>query len=225
MTTIGTLIVDDDFMVANVHKGFTERVEGFSVLAVRHSGREALEAAVQLRPDLLILDIYLPDIDGLEVLRELRRLQLPVDVIMVTAAKDAAAFQQALQGGAVYYIIKPFDFAHYDRTLQNYRRFWLKRRATATLEQRDVDQLYGARTTPADDDLPKGLDRPTLELVVSYLAGQNEPVSARQVAAGVGVSRSTASRYLRYLEQRNQATLDLRYGSAGRPEHRYTLVG
>jgi response regulator of citrate/malate metabolism len=71
--------------------------------------------------------------------------------------------------------------------------------------------------------LPKNLNRPTLELVVRCLRDHPETVSALEVAEGTGVSRGTARRYLDYLESRGRASLELRYGSAGRPEHRYRL--
>jgi response regulator of citrate/malate metabolism len=224
MEQIRALIVDDDFVVARVHKGFTDRVEGFSAVGVAHSGREALEAADRLRPDLLILDVYLPDMSGLEVLRELRRRQLPADALIVTAANDVETLQQAMQAGVLHYIIKPFDFARYARTLQNYRHLWLKRRSTPSLRQRDVDEIYAAMEIPPGEELPKGLNRPTLDLVVRQLAQQTEPVSAERLAEGIGVSRSTARRYLEYLTRRGRATLELRYGPAGRPEHRYRLM-
>src|SRR3982074_2280824 len=103
-----TLIVDDDFMVAKVHRAYTERVPGFDVVGVAHTGGEALEAAERLRPDLVVLDIYLPDVSGLDVLQQLRQRQSAVDVIMVTAAKDVESLRAAMAGGAVRDIVKPF---------------------------------------------------------------------------------------------------------------------
>ena len=223
---IRTLIVDDDFMVANIHRGFTERLKGFEVVGTAHSGSDALAAAERLHPDLVILDIYLPDRSGLDVLQELRRLSPGADVIMVTAAKDVASVQQAMQGGAIQYIIKPFSFARYQQALETYLQLRQRRAALGTVEQVDVDRMYtliGA-AAGASVDLPKGLNQPTLELVVKQLREKAEPLSAQETALGVGVSRSTARRYLGYLVASGRATRQLRYGAAGRPENLYELL-
>jgi response regulator of citrate/malate metabolism len=222
---IRALVVDDDYMVAEIHRGFVERVPGFKVVGVAHTGREALEAVERLGPDLLILDIYLPDQTGLAVLNELRRRGNTVDVIMVTAAKEVASIQQAMQGGALHYIVKPFDFARFQQTLDSFRRFFEERGAREVFGQADIDRLYRMIAPAVTAELPKGLNRPTLELVLSYLAQQPDPRTAQQVAEGTGVSRGTARRYLDYLEQRGQARLELRYGSTGRPEHLYSAAG
>lgn len=220
---IRTLVVDDDFMVAKVHRGFVERVPGFQVVGVAHSAGEAREAVARLNPELAILDIYLPDESGLSLLKDLRQTATALDVIMVTAAKDAASLQQSMQSGVLHYIIKPFAFERFRQTLENYRRFRLERGQLTSADQTDVDRLYKLMTSAPASELPKGLNRPTLELIVDALSQGTQPASATDVAEKIGVSRATARRYLEYLEERGQAALELRYGSAGRPEHRYRL--
>lgn len=224
METIRTLVVDDDFMVAQVHRGFTERVPGFHVVGVAHTGREALDAVQRLAPDLVVLDVYLPDMSGLEVLRVLRSRPQSPDVLVVTAARDAESLREAMRGGALHYLIKPFDAARFTRALESYRRFRLRRASTASLQQRDVDHLYALLAPPAGDDLPKGLHRSTLALVARILAQASQPLGAQQVAEAAGISRATARRYLEHLEQRGEATLQLEYGATGRPAHRYRAV-
>jgi response regulator of citrate/malate metabolism len=224
MSGVRTLIVDDDFMVANVHRGYTERLPGFEVVGVAHSGAEALAGVERLRPDLVVLDIYLPDMSGLAVLQELRRRQAPVDVIMVTADRDVASVRAAMHGGALHYIVKPFDFARYRETLEGYRRLLERRSTLAAVEQSDVDRLYAAVRVAPETELPKGLNRPTLELVLRYLGQRPDSASALDVAQGTGLSRGTARRYLEFLEAQGRTTMELRYGAAGRPEHRYRLA-
>lgn len=221
---IRTLIVDDDFMVAEIHREFTRRVPGFVVVGIAHSAAEALEAIEEAHPDLVVLDVYLPDRSGLEVLEEVRRTHAGTDVIMVTAAKEMASVQQAMRGGVVHYIVKPFDFARFARTLDAYRRLRRMRAAAGPVDQGDVDQLFALIGEPSEAPLPKGLNRPTLHLIVRHLAEGREPESALQVAEAIGVSRGTARRYLEYLERRGHVRLTPRYGSAGRPENRYQVV-
>jgi response regulator of citrate/malate metabolism len=224
MNAIRTLIVDDDFMVAKVHRAYAERVPGFEVVGVAHSGADALQAVERLRPDLVVLDIYLPDMSGLTVLQELRKKQSAVDVIMVTAARDVESLRTAMAGGALRYIVKPFNFDRFSETLQTYQRFLGKRAALDEVDQEDVDRLYAAFGVVPEQSLPKNLNRPTLETVLRYLREHPDPVSAQEVGQGTGVSRGTARRYLEYLESQARAVLELRYGSAGRPEHRYRLA-
>jgi response regulator of citrate/malate metabolism len=221
---VRTLIVDDDFMVARVHRAYTERVDGFDVVGVAHSGGQALQAVERLAPDLVVLDIYLPDMSGLAVLQELRRRQSTVDVIMVTAARDVDSLRSAMAGGALRYIVKPFNFDRFRDALQTYQRFLGKRAALDEVEQEDVDRLYASFGVVPQQSLPKNLNRPTLELVLRYLREHADSVSAHEVGQGTGVSRGTARRYLEYLESQGRAVLELRYGSAGRPEHRYRLA-
>ncbi len=108
---IRTLVVDDDYMAASVHRSYTERIHGFEVVGEAHTGRETIELARRLRPDLILLDIYLPDISGLDVIRALREPgSAPVDVIAITSAKDVDTLRRAMQGGVIHYLVKPFFF-------------------------------------------------------------------------------------------------------------------
>ena len=170
---IRTLIVDDDFTVARVHSAYTERVMGFDVVGVAHSGREALELFERLQPDLLVLDVYLPDMSGLEVLQELRHRRAAVDAIIVTAARDAESLRSAMAGGALRYIVKPFNFERFKDTLQSYQRFINRRSVLEAVEQDDVDRLYAAMGVVPDQHLPKNLNRPTLDLVMKCLQEQS----------------------------------------------------
>ena len=152
---IGVLVVDDDFMVARVHTGFVERVPGFAVVGTAHTGSDALEAIAALRPDLVLLDIYLPDISGLEVLRRLREQQSPVDVLVVTAARDVDTVRGALRGGAVHYVVKPFSFDTLRDGLERYAAAWQRLSAAGSPAQADVDRLFGT-LRPGEVDAAQG---------------------------------------------------------------------
>lgn len=122
------LIVDDDFRVVRVHRNFVERVPGFTVVGESATGEEALTAIRELNPDLVLLDIYLPDKSGLEVLSALRQSQHPVHVLVVSAARDLETVRQAYHGGVVQYLVKPFSSADLEKRLLDYQR----RRRTST---------------------------------------------------------------------------------------------
>jgi response regulator of citrate/malate metabolism len=233
--TLRVLVVDDDFMVARIHRRFVDQVEGFEVVGEARSGAEALLAVDELEPDLVLLDIYLPDMSGLEVLRALRGKGNQVDVLVVTAARDVDTVQQALRGGVVQYLIKPFSAeAMRERLLdfeRSHRSVKAVRRVGGEVGQDDVDALFQStrKATARDPMLPKGLTVQTLKLVVGALRSQaaEEPpsLSAAECAAQVGLARVSVRRYLEHLVGTGQAEVGLRYGAAGRPERRYRWTG
>ncbi|NJQ00727.1 response regulator [Streptomyces zingiberis] len=144
---IRVLVVDDDFMVARLHGKQVEKLPGFTVVGEARSGAEALAAVRELRPDLVLLDIYLPDISGLDVLRELRRGGGPgseVDVLVVTAARDADTVRGALRGGAVHYVVKPFETAVLHERLLDYARRHEELTAFNAPGQEEVDRVFTA---------------------------------------------------------------------------------
>lgn len=220
---IRVLVVDDDFMVAGIHKGFVERVSGFTVIGTAHTGTDALAVTERARPDLVLLDIYLPDISGLEVLRRLRERASPVDVLAVTAARDVGTIQTALRGGVVHYIVKPFTFDTLRDRLERYAAALNRLSTTGQAGQDDVDRLFGALRS-ADVTLPKGLNPATAELIVHVLRGSPADLSAGECAQLAGLSRVSTRRYLEHLVRSGKAQVRLRYGGTGRPEHRYSWI-
>ncbi|HEY3363840.1 MAG TPA: response regulator [Symbiobacteriaceae bacterium] len=215
------LVVEDDFMVASVHRAFVERIPEFAVQAVVHTGREALAALAQQEPDVVLLDIYLPDLSGLQVLWEMRQRRVKSDVIFITAVRDVETVREAMRGGAVRYLAKPFGFAKFSAILNDYARMRHQLGETGPLEQQQIDQVYGASSTEDPENLPKGLSSITLGQVISFLHAASEPVTAEAVAAGIGVTRVTARRYLEHLVRQGLVRCTVRYGTVGRPEHRY----
>ena len=222
---IRTLVVDDDYRVADLHCAYVERVSGFAVAGRAHTGAEALRDVDALRPDLVLLDIYLPDISGLEVLQQLREDDHPpVDVISITAAREVESLRTAMRGGVVHYLIKPFLFATFEETLLSYAAARARLTRIGQAEQTDVDRIFSALRTTHNEPLPKGLSDTTLDLIVQALGQSQSGLAAAAVADAAGVSRVTARRYLDHLCQLGKAELTMRYGGPGRPEHRYRLM-
>jgi len=222
---IRALVVDDDFRVADLHSAYVERVAGFEVAGLAHSGAAALESVDKLRPDLVLLDIYLPDMTGLEVLRRLREEEHPpVDVIAITAAREVESLRAAMRGGVVHYLIKPFLFPIFEEKLLSYAAAHARMTRIGHAEQGDVDRIFGALRTARNESLPKGLSDSTLDLIVQALSRSDSGLAAAAVADAAGLSRVTARRYLDHLCQLGKAELTMRYGGPGRPEHRYRLL-
>ena len=224
---LSVLVVDDDFRVAAVHVAFVERVAGFRVVGQAHTAAEALELVRSLQPDLVLMDVYLPDGDGIDVVQALVAEPFPPAVMVISAASDVATVRRSVQLGAVHYLVKPFSFAALEERLtafRNTRKLITDWPDDAT--QEDVNKIFDLlRLTPAAT-VPAELARlaPTLKLVYDALAASDAGLSASDVATVIGVSRGTAQRYLARLEQTNAITLELQYGHAGRPEHRYSIT-
>jgi two-component system CitB family response regulator len=210
---IRTLVVDDDFRVAAIHAGYVTKVGGFQVVAEAHSAGEAVDAVDRLRPDLMLLDLYLPDEHGLKLVSRLRSGHPPVDVIVITAAKDAESVRVAMQGGALHYLLK-------------YAQMRTRLGALRDADQRNVDRVFGALRAPDQLSAAKGHSVHTLEAVEQLLSDtlvsdSGADLSAAEVAERTGMSRATAQRYLSHLHELGRVEIRLRYGSGGRPEHGY----
>jgi two-component system CitB family response regulator len=249
MNPIRTVIIDDEPSVAGVHHGFLMAHGAFEVVGIAHTGAQGLELVSALRPELLLLDIHLPDIGGLEVLAALRaRLEgRLLDVFAITAARELSTVRGALAGGVIEYLVKPFGSAEFKARLDHYvahRATILGHHATEEgLDQHSIDLLRAGLPQPTEQgpstapdasragaavptrvaEPPKGLSRATLEAVMVQLRNSNRDYSASEFAAELGLARVSARRYLEFLVADGLARCTPRYGNAGRPENRYTL--
>jgi response regulator of citrate/malate metabolism len=217
------LVVDDDFMVAEIHRKFVDRVDGFRAVGVARTGAEALEQAAALHPDLILLDVYLPDMTGLEVLQRLRFGGDGVGVIMITAARELDTVAGALDGGAADYLIKPFEFDHFQAKLTAFAARADALTSATGVDQSLIDTLFRGNSAHAahPKPLPKGLGSETGRLVLDAVRTAGE-ASAAECAERVGISRVSARRYLEHYLSTGELTLRLQYG-AGRPERRYRV--
>ena len=218
---IRVLVVDDDFMVARIHTGFVQRVAGFEVVGSRHTGRDALAAVAELAPDLVLLDLYLPDLFGLDVLAQLRADGEDCDVMVISAAKEVDAVRRASHQGVVDYLLKPFGFDDLRDRLERYAARRELLRAAELEGQHDIDRLLGRRASTATQPLPKGMSVETAQVVERVLRDTAGTLSASECAELAGLSRVSARRYLEHFATTGQAEVRLRYGTTGRPERRY----
>jgi response regulator of citrate/malate metabolism len=222
---IRTLVIDDDYRVSKVHAASVDRIDHFVSVGQAHSAAEARALIQSLRPDLLLLDLYLPDEDGLQLIRSLAELTLDPrpDFIVITAARDIESVRQAIQLGAMYYLVKPFGFVQLREQLAAYRRLHEGLEDAAVATQETVDALYGLMRSPSARAAERHRLSPTMSEVLDRVRSAPAGVSASDVAALLGVSRATAQRHLADLVRRGLVDLSLNYGSTGRPEHRYRI--
>ncbi|MGH2318682.1 response regulator [Planococcus sp. SE5232] len=223
------LIIEDDFRVAEINRQLVEQVTGYQVAGVAKTGDEAMDFLTnsQELPDLILLDVFIPDRRGLEMLREIRSNFHPIDVIMLSAAKEAGTIEEALRCGIFDYLIKPVDFSRLEQSLLRYSEQKAFLASRQELEQTDIDRLIGIEpiailSETVDGELPKGIDQLTLVGVMEILQSSTPAgINAMETGKAVGVSRSTARRYLEHLVSIGEAKAQLNYGEIGRPERRY----
>ena len=209
------LIVDDDFRVGELHAEMVNDIPGFQALEPVQDPRVVPKLVQSLKPDLVLLDLYLPHVSGIELLRE-----LDVDAIMISAAIEPKNIDKALRSGALAFIIKPFDAKTLASKLKGWARYRRQLAGTAEFNQQGVDRLYRSLQGGEETSTSVGA-APTEQAVLSCVKESAVPMSVAEVAEAVGVARATAQRYLAALVANESLELQLGYGTRGRPEHRY----
>ncbi|MFL4473326.1 response regulator [Paeniglutamicibacter sp. MACA_103] len=242
---IRTLIVDDDPDIARLHARYVDALEGFEVAGVLERGGPVLAFLEESDVDLVLLDVHLPDMDGLQVLEDLRGSGHDTGVIMITAASERNTVRFAVGRGVDDYLVKPFTVTDFNRRLEAFResRTEAVTQAGPTLAQGDIDSMFRAgdpekredrRAVPSaaalNSPLPKGFSQPTVQLVGRALREAAQPggpgdLSASEVSECCGISRVSARRYLEMMAGRGLSELRPKYGAPGRPEHRYRWTG
>ncbi|GGB54275.1 response regulator [Fictibacillus barbaricus] len=218
-------IVEDDIRIAEINRKFVEKVPGFSVCGIALNEDEAKEQIAILKPDLVLLDIFFPDMNGLDFLRWIRSEFRGIEVIMVTAATEVDTLKHALSDGVFDYIVKPVIFQRFKDTLLNfheYKKSILQLSADKEINQNLIDSILKREKAEIEPSyLPKGIDPITLEKVISMLTQYKKGYTAEVLGERIGTSRTTARRYLEYLVSEQKATADISYGGVGRPERIY----
>ena len=220
-----TVIVEDDRMVANINAQFAEKTPGVPVVAIFHSGRDALAFLEKARVDILLTDLYMPEMSGIELVTELRSRGCASDVIFITAANDAPHIQDALRLGAVDYLIKPFRYERFEEAMD---KVVLRRKVIESglkFTQADIDEMIRSNRPSAEirtAELEKGIQRQTLDHIRADLqknAGSYR--TAEQIATDTNLSKVTVRRYLNYLIGTNEAESQVDYSTGGRPRVEY----
>lgn len=227
MSHIQVMIIEDDETTINIYKKFIQKVEGFQIVASACTGKQAMDLLHVFTPDLILLDVHLPDIKGTDLLWDIRQEAREVDVIMITAANDVSTVSESIRGGAFSYMMKPIMINQFLSTLEQYKKTKEKLSHSAVMEQDDINRFFGVKGDSSrtireeEEELPKGIDKHTLKKVRAQISAAAGSVNAEETAQAIGASNSTVRRYLEYLVSREEAEVDIMYGTIGRPERRY----
>ncbi len=225
---IRVVIIEDDLRIAQINRRFVEKIEGFEVVGIATDQQLAHEHLDILEPDLVLLDLYFPDMNGLDLLTYIQKNNPLTDVIIITAAKEFDTVREAIRGGVYDFMIKPVVFERFQEKLKSYHKYHQQMKllggANKQVDQEGIDQLLWGSADRGDKDtayLPKGIDKITSEKILTFIHGGPEVLTAEELGKIAGFSRTTARRYLEYFVAKGELVADISYGTVGRPERVY----
>ena len=216
------LIVEDDPMVAMINEQYIKRNKNFEVVGKCNNGLSALDFLENNTVDILILDVFMPKMDGFETLRQIRNKQITVDAIMVTAANERESLEEALHLGIVDYLVKPFTFDRFQMALEKYIAQNNALKDIETLNQKNIDHIIDNSRKKSDDLFPKGIQEKTLELIMEYpKANKNIWFTGDEIAEKINLTGVTVPRYMNYLAESGRVVSEMNYETGGRPRMQY----
>lgn len=226
METIKIAIAEDDFRVADVHEKFLEKISDVEVVGKALNADQTLELLDTGKVDLLLLDIYMPDQLGIDIIPAIRQNYEDVDIIMITAATDKAFLERAIKNGVQNYLIKPVTIDRFINTIEKYIQNRKLLQSNEEINQSVVDKLFKnseEKRIENEQILPTGIDAKTLNNILEVLKNNRGGLSAEEIGEKMGASRTTARRYLEYLISIDECRSEVKYGAVGRPERKYLL--
>ncbi|WP_032123417.1 response regulator [Clostridium amazonitimonense] len=213
---ISVIVVDDDMMVADLNKSYVENIQGFEVRKVLNNGEDALRYLMNNEIDLMLLDVYMPGLGGIELLEEMKKNSIMTDVILVTAERDASNIDKILKLGVVDYLIKPFRYVRIKKSLEGYRLRYNLIHDKTTLKQGDIDKI--TTNNLSTSGLQKGISEKTLERIYKFMKENKGKIyTSELVAEKISMSRVTTKKYLDYLASIGKVATKLEYKTVGRP--------
>lgn len=215
------LIVEDDFRIADLYKEYLlQHIKDIEVYTANNAS-ECLGFLEDEEVELILVDIYLPDMLGDELMENVARKYPYTDFIVITATQEGEIFKRMMHLGAKYYLVKPLKLQRLADTVESYiekREFIIK---TSEIDQDKIDEYFGEnKSTSTESFLPKGVDPVTLKNVEAAFEEENEWTSSK-LGEYLGTSRTTVRRYLEYLKEIGKLEISQEYGDKGRPEKKY----
>ena len=219
------LIVEDDPMVSMINEQYVNRNKAFAVVGKCKDGKSALDFLEKNDVDLIVLDVFMPLMDGFETLRQIRKNKKSVDIIMVTAANDRASLEEALHLGVVDYLVKPFTYDRFRIALDKYVSHLEAFKNMDTLNQKNIDYIFGNSQKKSDELYPKGIQEKTMQTILDEMKkSPSKWLTGDEVAERIGLTGVTVRRYLNHLAEKGVLLSEIDYETGGRPCMRYKLT-
>ncbi|MDF2882570.1 MAG: response regulator [Clostridiaceae bacterium] len=216
------MIIEDDPMVREINSKFLNKVEGFTLYKAVSNLTDAKQYILARKPQLILLDVFLPNENGIDLLKWIRKEELLIDVILITADKTLERVQQAFRYGAIDYLIKPFTFERFKEALFQYKDRYDKFKSDEEIEQMELDKLMGSSSLPREDNFTKGLNKYTYNSIWDEVEkGQKNYFTAESLSEKIGMARVTVRKYLEYMTEEGKLERIVEYGKIGRPQHKY----
>lgn len=219
--TYKVLIVDDDPMVAMINEQYVCKNKQFKVVGSCRNGQDALTFLEKNPADLVIMDVYMPDMDGLETLKNIRQKKIQTEVIMVTAANDVATLEDTMHLGVIDFLIKPFAYERFQIALEKFISNRNAFRESPVLNQSSVDSIITNAQKVSGKEYPKGIQEKTLGLIRDYFEKNSGWLSGEIIAENVGLSSVTIRRYMNFLVGSGEVEESINYETGGRPSMLY----
>ncbi|MDA1756920.1 response regulator [Bacillus cereus] len=225
---IKVLIVEDDPMVAMLNTHYLEQVGGFELVQAVNSVKSAIEVLAESRIDLVLLDIFMPEETGFELLMYIRNQEKEIDIMMISAVHDMGSIKKALQYGVVDYLIKPFTFERFKEALTIYREKLTFMEEQQKISQSELDSLIlqkEKREPTVTKELPKGLTKQTLQLIWQKIESLNgRAFTTDEMSQLVGISRVSIRKYVMFLTDIGVLENEMMYQHVGRPVSKLRCV-
>jgi len=223
---IEVMIVEDDPMVREINSKFLKRIEGFILYKAVANLDDAKKFISAKKPDLILLDVYLPKENGIDFLKWIRAQEIDIDIILITADKSIERIQDAFRYGVVDYLIKPFSFERFKEALLQFKGRYYQFKKNEEIEQKDLDKLISSKNTSQnEDDFTKGLNKFTYKSIWDeIMKNRDADFTADELAEKLGIARITVRRYLEYMEKENKLEKLVEYGKVGRPQYKYHVM-
>ena len=219
-----TIIIEDDPIVASINRQYVELNKDMEVCGCFSNGRDALNYLDGHSANLAIMGLYMPKMDGMELLREIRRQEKDLDVIVISSANDVKHVKKFLSLGIIDYLIKPFEYNRFNHALEKFvkNQELLKPR---NFSQSQLDKLFHFSSLPQAEENSKGIQEATLSSILEYMQmHQMNPMTSEKIAKAVQLSSVTVRRYMNYLVEKQRIVSDIDYNTGGRPGVVYRYI-
>lgn len=222
---IEVLIVEDDVRIAKIHEKFLKQVGGYKTIGMAHSIEEAKMWLETLQPDLLLLDIYFPDGLGVTIIDYVKDQKMNTDIILITAAAEVEIVKKAYSSGVADFLLKPITLQKFQESLTKYKEKKAILKSNSHLKSEQIQKLWNHYTAQDEDreKNPKGIDSITKNKIIDFVMSYEGGITAEKLGTELGISRTTARRYLEHLMEEKIIHVEHIYGSVGRPERRYFI--
>lgn len=215
------LIVEDDPMVSMINEQYVNRNKQFSIVNSCRNGQDAIEFLEKNKVDLVILDVYMPYMNGIETLKKIREKKIDTEVIMVTAANDTATLEDTMHLGVLDFLIKPFAYERFQVSLEKFAAKVESLKEKTIVDQSFIDKYISNSSKPSDKEYPKGIQEKTLVLLRKFFEENKGWQTGDSIAEKVSLSSVTIRHYMNYMEENNEIEESINYETGGRPSVLY----